>query len=96
MRAMSPREAEYSKKGIEILAINCLEDPQAGKDWIAASGLDLQWAFADEAATQAFGVRTFPTQILLDREGKVVWTSGFASAFENGADGIFNALDAAL
>jgi hypothetical protein len=95
MRAMSPREEEYRDKGVEILAINCFEEPQVGKDWIASSGLELSWAFADDEAIQALGVNTFPTQIILDRGGKVVWTSGFSSAF-GGPEDVFAALDAAL
>lgn len=92
---MSPREPEYAAKGVEILAINAFEDPADGKAWIASSGLDLHWAFADEGFTEAFGVEAVPTQIILDREGRVVWTSSFAS-LTGGADAIFEALDAAL
>jgi hypothetical protein len=95
MRDMSPREPEYRTKGVEILAINAFEDPQKGREWIASSGLDLQWAFADADATATFGVKSVPTQILLDREGKVVWTSGFGSV-TGGADAVFEAIDAAL
>lgn len=92
---MSSREHEYVERGVEILAVNAFEDPQAGRDWIASSGLDYRWVFADESVTEAFGVATVPTQILIDREGKVVWTSSFTS-MAGGADAIFEALDAAL
>jgi hypothetical protein len=95
MRDMSERHEEYSKKGVEILAINAFEDPEVGKEWIASSGLGYRWAFADEEATTAFGVNTVPTQILLDREGKIVWASGFKSVI-GGADAVYEAIDAAL
>ncbi len=92
---MSPREAEYKAKGVEILAINAFEDVADGKAWIASSDLDLHWAFADESFTSAFGVETVPTQIILDREGKVVWTSSLTS-LAGGADELFAALDDVL
>ena len=95
MRDMSPRKAEYQDKGVEILAINAFESPQLGRDWIASSDLHYRWAFADEALTEAFGVATVPTQIILDREGKVAWTSNLVS-LTGGADAIFEALDGVL
>jgi peroxiredoxin len=95
MRAMSSREQEYQDKGVEILVINAFEDPNDGKRWIASSGLDYHWTFADDAVTDAYGVQTVPTQIILDREGKVVWASSVTSMF-GGADAIYEALDAAL
>lgn len=95
MRDMSPREEEYRAKGVEILAINAFEDPQAGREWIDASGLHFRWAFADAAMTEALGVETVPTQIILDRDGRVAWTSGFTSLM-GGADAVYAALDGVL
>jgi hypothetical protein len=95
MRDMSERKEEYTAQGVAIVAVNSFEDRQAGRDWIASSGLDYHWAFADKATTDACGVNTVPTQIILDREGKVVWTSGIRSVFA-GADAIFEALDNVL
>ncbi|MFT7465346.1 MAG: hypothetical protein ACI9EF_003711 [Pseudohongiellaceae bacterium] len=95
MRDMSPREQEYRDKGVEMLTINAFEDPADGKAWIATSGLDYRWAFADESVTQAFAVKSVPAQIILDREGQVVWTSNIVSLIV-GADAIYEALDAAL
>ncbi len=92
---MSDREDEYREKGVEILAINAFEPPQAGKDWIASSGLDYTWAFADDSATEAFGVKSVLTQIILDRDGNIAWTSDMSSAF-GGADAVFEALDGVL
>ena len=92
---MSPREAEYAEKGVEMLAVNAFEDPAVSKAWIAASDLDRHWAFADESVTDAFGVDTVPTQIILDREGKVVWTSSLSSLM-GGADEILARLDEVL
>ena len=92
---MSPREQEYHDNGVEILAINAFEDPAAGKEWIASSGLDYRWTFADESVIEALAANTVPTQIILDRECEVVWTSNVTSLF-GGTDAIYEALDAAL
>lgn len=92
---MSDREAEYQQKGVEFLAVNAFEDPEAGREWIASSDLHYRWAFADAATLESLGVNATLSQILLDREGKVVWVSDFGSVM-SGADSIFDALDAAL
>jgi hypothetical protein len=95
MRDMSPRKAEYEDKGVLVLAINAFEDPAVGRAWIASSDLDFHWAFADESVTEALGVQTVPTQILLDPEGRVVWTSNITSVF-GGADAVYEAIDGVL
>ena len=95
MRDMSPREAEYAARGVTILALNAFESPDVARAWIAQSGLDLHWGFADEAITEAFGVATVPTQIIVDREGRVAWASSMTSTF-GGADTLFEALDGVL
>ncbi len=95
MRDMGPREAEYKAKGVEILAINVFEDTTESKAWIASSGLNLHWAFADETVTDAFGVSSVPSQIIIDREGKIAWTSSLSSLM-GGADEILTQLDATL
>lgn len=92
---MSPREEEYASKGVEILAVNAFEDPADGRAWIEQSDLHYRWAFADAAVTEAFGVATVPSQIILDREGRVVWASSLGS-LAGGADAIFEALDDVL
>lgn len=95
MRDMSPREEEYAAKGVQILAINALEDPAAGRAWIEKSELDLHWVFADAAAIEAFDVSMVPTQVIIDRNGNVAWTSSLKS-LTGGADAIFEALDEVL
>jgi len=95
MRDMSPRKAEYEGRGVQVLAINAFEDRDVGREWIASSDLDFHWAFADESVTTAFGVQAVPTQILLDPEGRVVWTSNLTSMF-GGADAVYEAIDGVL
>ena len=95
MRDMSDREQEYTDKGVEILAVNAFEDRAAGEAFIASSDLPFHWAFADASVTEALGVKTVPTQILLDREGRIVWTSGFTSIM-GGAEAVWSAVDDVL
>jgi len=92
---MSDREDEYHDKGVEILAVNAFEDSQQAKDWIASADLPYTWAFANESQAETLGVKSVPTQIILDREGKVVWTSSMMSLF-GGADEVYEELDKAL
>ena len=92
---MSPREHEYEEKGVTIVAVNAFEDPAVGRAFMESGELDYTWAFADAETTEALGVATVPTQVLIDRDGKVVWTSSFTSLM-GGADAVFEAIDAAL
>ena len=52
-------------------------------------------AFADAAALDALGVHVVPTQVLVDREGRVAWTSSFGSLSE-GVGAFRGPLDAVL
>jgi hypothetical protein len=82
IRGMGPLEEEYGKKGVAFLLVNCKEDEAAGRAFIAAQGKHGRWAFADDAALDALGVHIAPTQVLVDRDGKVAWTSSFSSIQE--------------
>jgi peroxiredoxin len=92
---MSEFEAEYEQKGVAFLAVNAFEDPARGRAFIAESGLDYRWLWADTAALEALGVAMVPAQIILDRDGKVAWVSGLFSVNE-GAAAIREALDEVL
>ena len=95
MRDMNEFEAEYEKKGVQILAVNAYEPPADGRTFIDGCALEYRWMFADENAARQLGVKAVPSQILLDREGVVVWTSSLSSV-SRGAPAIREALDAAL
>lgn len=92
---MSDFEEEYRAKGVEFLTINAFEPFEKGKAWAEESGLHFTWLRAEREALEAMGVKGVPTQILLDRDGKVLWTSSFSS-IAGGADAIRQALDDAL
>jgi hypothetical protein len=82
IRGMGPVEEEYEKKGVAFLLVNCFEDEASGRAFMAAEGKDRPWAFADAASLQALGIHLAPTQVLVDREGRVAWTSSFGSMNE--------------
>jgi len=92
---MSEFEDEYASKGVVFLAINAFEDRLRSQAFIDASGMSFTWLFADDASLQALGIGTVPTQIIVDREGKVTWTSGIMT-IPKGVQGIRDALDDAL
>ena len=92
IRGMGPVEGEYEKKGVAFLLVNGFEDEAPGRAFMAAVGKDRPWAFADAAALEALGVHMAPTQVLVDREGRVAWTSSFRSMHE-GVPAFRRALD---
>ena len=91
IREMGPLEEEYGKKGVAFVLVNAYEDEAAGRAFMQANGKDRPWAFADEAALRSLGVHMAPTHILVDRRGRVAWTSSFGSINE-GAGAIRRAL----
>ncbi len=95
MRDMSPREQEYADKGVEVLAVNAFENPAAGRAFIEGTDLELHWAFADDTFTEAMGIEGVPSQVILDAEGRVAWTSSLGTLF-GGADAVYAALDEVL
>ena len=96
MRDVSYLHDEYAAKGVEFLAIHVFTDHEGARAYIAENPkLDYRWLFADEQALETLGVTGMPTQLILDREGRVAWRSSLGS-FPSGADGIQEALDEVL
>ena len=89
---MGPVEAEYERKGVAFLLVNAFDEPASARAFMEKTGKDRPWAFADEKALGALGVHLAPTQILVDAEGKVAWTSSFGSLSE-GVGAVRRALD---
>ena len=89
---MGPVEEEYAKKGYAFLLVNAFDEPAPARAFMEKTGKDRHWAFADEAALKALGVKIAPCQILVDREGRVAWTSSFGS-MTDGMAAIRRALD---
>ena len=89
---MGPAEEEYGKKGVAFLLVNAFDTPEGARKFMESTGKDRPWAFADEKALEALGVHLAPCQILVDKEGRVAWTSSFGTVFD-GMEGIRKALD---
>ena len=92
---MSDFEKDYAGKDVEFLAISAFEDSKRARDFIADSGLKFTWLFASDATLAELGIRSVPSQIVIDREGKVTWVSGITT-IPKGVGGIRDALDEAL
>ena len=92
---MGPVEQEYEKKGVAFLLVNAFDTPEGARRVIEETGKERPWAFADEKAVEALGVKMAPCQILVDKTGRVAWTSSFGSVFE-GVEGFRKALDETL
>lgn len=92
---MSTLHAEYAGKRIRILAVNAFEPVDQARGFIEASSHPYEWMFAEKSATDALGIKAVPTQILIDPDGKVVWTSSLGS-ISQGVAGVRAALDTAL
>jgi hypothetical protein len=95
MRDVSYFKKQYEKKGVEFLAIHAFAERKEADAYIAESKTEYRWMFADDDALAALGVTGVPTQIVLDREGRVAWKSSL-STFREGPGTIQAALDRAL
>jgi hypothetical protein len=95
MRAMSEFEHEYQEQGVVFVAVNSFEPPERGRAFVDQTDLDYVWWWADRPTCAKLGVQILPTQIVLDRQGKVAWTSSMATLRE-GAPAIRRVLDEVL
>ena len=95
MRDVSYFKKRYEEKGVEFLAVHAFGDDEEARAHIEASKTTYHWLWADDKALSAFGVTGVPTQIVVDREGRVAWKSSLSSHRE-GSGSIQVALDAAL
>jgi hypothetical protein len=82
---MSQIQREYEGRGVVVLAVNVWEEEDAFRAFVEDSEHDLRWVRASDEAVKAFGLRGVPTYVLIDREGRVQWTSGFFSLFRGTA-----------
>jgi thiol-disulfide isomerase/thioredoxin len=80
----------YQARGLRVVAVNFRETDAAVQRFVQQTGLDLPVARdRDGAAAQAFGVRVFPTTIVIGRNGRaafsvvgeVDWTGALARSW---------------
>jgi thiol-disulfide isomerase/thioredoxin len=81
-RASMPRVQklwqEYRPSGLEIYSVDT-DDPGPGREtavrnFLIENGLTFPVVLDDQSAAKAFAVASLPTMLLLDRQGKVVWS----------------------
>lgn len=63
---------EFSDDGLVILAISDESPRKVGK-YVESMGLDVRVAAGSKAGKE-YGVRGFPTSVLIDPKGKIVWS----------------------
>jgi cytochrome c biogenesis protein CcmG/thiol:disulfide interchange protein DsbE len=69
---------EYQPRGVELYSVDTDDaEPQrdaAVREFLQQNDLTFPVVLDDGSATSAFAVANLPTMLLLDRDGKVVWT----------------------
>ena len=72
MPSLQQLAERHRDQGLQVLAINYREGESAVRRFLGATGLGLPVLYdRDGAAAKAFGVRTFPATVAIDRQGKV-------------------------
>ena len=66
---------EYKDRGLEVLAISLDQAPGPAKKFIAQQGSQFPALFdAKKSAAVAYGVRSIPSTVIVDAEGKVAFS----------------------
>ena len=69
---------EYQPKGVELYSVDTDDaDPQRDstvREFLLNNQLEFPVVLDDGSAAEAFSVSNLPTMLLLDRDGKVVWS----------------------
>ena len=81
--SMQALAEKYQEKGVVFLGIHTPdgEFDQIGKlkklhGWTAPSGIDRGTSNADGTTSMAYGIRGYPSLLIIDRQGKVAFNSG--------------------
>jgi len=94
---LQPLYEKYRDRGFNIIAVDARADTERARTFIADKGLTFTFLEdTDEADVVggAFGGHGFPTSLLIDREGRVMY---YHMGFEPGAeDGIAEELETLL
>jgi glutaredoxin-related protein len=94
MRDMSPIKQEFSRRGVEFLAVNVFEEQAPWREFVAGTEIEMTWLWGGDEAVETYGVKGIPALVLLDEDQKVIWRSGLRTAVSGGRD-IREALEAA-
>ncbi len=75
---------KFNDQGLEIIAVDATHDTERAKKLIETKGLSftlLEDHEEDGIVSEVFGVHSFPTSFLIDREGRVMY---FHLGFDEG------------
>jgi thiol-disulfide isomerase/thioredoxin len=69
---------EYRPRGVDLYSVDT-DDPGAEREmqvheFLRSNGLDFPVVLDDGTASSAFAVAVLPTMLVVDRDGRVVWT----------------------
>jgi thiol-disulfide isomerase/thioredoxin len=71
MPSLQQLAAQHQVEGLQVMAINFREGESAVRRFMTTTGLSLPVLYdRDGAAAKAFGVRTFPSTVAIDRRGR--------------------------
>jgi thiol-disulfide isomerase/thioredoxin len=63
----------FKDQGLEILAVNCMEEPEEVLDFMKSYGLSFPAPLDIEGKVGGpYGIQAIPTTYLIDREGKII------------------------
>jgi thiol-disulfide isomerase/thioredoxin len=92
--ALKQLEKKYAEQGVVFLAIHSagskIEEMNKAleeESWSVPSGLDKGEGIMQGATVQSYGVRGFPTVVVINREGKISYNSSQSLVPENQAAG---------
>ena len=73
MPSMQSLHNKFKDKGLEILAVNCLEKAPQVLSFLDSNGFSFPVALdTDGQVSAAYGIQSIPTSFILDKEGKIV------------------------
>ena len=82
---LQPLYEKYNEQGFEVVAIEAKQDTERAKKFIEKHTLSYTMlengSDDNDIVRELFGVRSFPTSFLIDRDGKIMY---FHLGFEKG------------
>lgn len=77
---------KYDENKLVVISMDPIDNPGSYQDmneWLQKKGMTQHVLFAERAVAQGFGIPTYPSYVLVDPNGKVVWSkTGFDPELE--------------
>ena len=68
-------QAEHGDRGLAVLGVHSQEDPAALASFVKEHGVVHRILVDDGSAFRDYGITGIPFTVLLDREGRIAWTT---------------------